>query len=96
MKLSYRDFEKLWGTSLTPAAINEIEQLNFEDLTVADIKDDEPLFGGGIGLDSIDALELIVLMDKFYGIKVTDPDEGKAVFYSINTMAQHINKVKSS
>ncbi len=50
-----------------------IEVLNLEDVSVEEIKDADPLFGGGLGLDSIDALELIVLLDKDYGIKLADP-----------------------
>lgn len=70
-----------------------IEQLNLEDLQVSDINDDALLFSAeGIGLDSIDALELIVLMEKYYGIQVTNPDEGKVAFLSINTMADYIEK----
>ncbi len=68
-----------------------IERLNLEDVQPADIKDSEPLFGGDLALDSIDALELIVLLENFYGIKVTDPEEGKKVFESINTMADYIS-----
>lgn len=67
-----------------------IEQLNLEDLSVEDIKNDDLLFGDEIGLDSIDALELIVLLEKDYGIKLTDPAEGKEVFKSIETLAQFI------
>lgn len=69
-----------------------IEQLNLEDLTVDDIQDDAPLFGEGLGLDSIDALEFIVLLEQFYGIKLADPSEGKEVFSSINTLADFIEK----
>ena len=70
-----------------------IEQLNLEDLQVSDIDDDSLLFStDGVGLDSIDALELIVLMEKFYGIQVTNPDEGKEAFLTINTMADYIEK----
>lgn len=69
-----------------------IEALNLEDIEITDINDDEPLFGDGLGLDSIDALELIVLMDKDYGIKLTDPKEGKTIFQSINTMAAYISE----
>jgi len=69
-----------------------IEQLNLEDLTVADIEDDAPLFGDGLGLDSIDALELIVLLDTHFGIKVADPEQGKDIFTSVNTMAEFIEK----
>lgn len=67
-----------------------IEQLNLEDVTVAEISDDEVLFGDGLGLDSIDALELIVMLDKDYGIKLTDPKDGKKIFESVNTMAAYI------
>jgi len=68
-----------------------IEVLNLEDLAVDDINDNDPLFGDGLGLDSIDALELIVLLGKDYGIKLTDPKDGKAIFQSIDTMASYIS-----
>lgn len=71
---------------------NIIEQLNLEDMTVTDIADDDILFGSGLGLDSIDALELIVMLDKNYGIKLTDPKEGRAIFESIDTMAKYITE----
>ncbi len=67
-----------------------IEALNFEDMTPTDIETDAPLFGEGLGLDSIDALELIMLMDREYGIKLSDPKEGKAIFRSVRTMAEFI------
>ncbi len=67
-----------------------IDALNLEDMEPADIMDDQPLFGEGLGLDSIDALELIVLLDKQYGIKLSNPKEGKAIFQSINSMADYI------
>ena len=67
-----------------------IEALNLEDLTPQDIQDDAPLFGEGLGLDSIDALELFVLLDKKYGIHLQNKDEGKQVFQSVNTMAEYI------
>ena len=67
-----------------------IAVLNFEDMSPADINDNDPLFGEGLGLDSIDALELIVMMDKEYGIKLSDPKEGKSIFQSIETMANYI------
>lgn len=68
-----------------------IEVLNLEDMTPADIENDAPLFGEGLGLDSIDALELIVMMEKEYGIKLKNPAEGKEIFKSVNVMAQYIN-----
>lgn len=67
-----------------------IEQLNLEDITVEEIGDNIPLFKDGLGLDSIDALELIVMLDKDYGIKITDPKEGKSVFDSVEVMAKFI------
>ncbi|MBD1420835.1 phosphopantetheine-binding protein [Sphingobacterium chuzhouense] len=69
-----------------------IDVLNLEDITPADIQDDEALFGEGLGLDSIDALELIVLMDKTYGIKLSDPKKGRDIFQSIETMATYISE----
>ncbi|WP_353723234.1 phosphopantetheine-binding protein [Dyadobacter sp. 676] len=74
-----------------------IEQLNLEDLTVADIADDALLFNDqGLGLDSIDALELIVLLEKYHGIQLTNPEEGKEAFKSVNTMAEYIRKRKEA
>ena len=67
-----------------------IDVLNLENITVDDISDNDSLFGDGLGLDSIDALELIVLLGKDYGIKLTDPKDGKAIFQSINSMAEYI------
>lgn len=69
-----------------------IDVLNLEDIEINDIQDTDPLFGDGLGLDSIDALELIVLMDKDYGIKLSDPKEGRVIFQSIETMAQYISE----
>jgi acyl carrier protein len=69
-----------------------IENLNLEDFTVEDIADNDPLFGEGLGLDSIDALELIVMLDKDYGIKIADPKQGKDIFESIETMAKFITE----
>ena len=69
-----------------------IEVLNLEDVTPEEIDDDAPLFGEGLGLDSIDALELIVLIEKNYGIKLKDPAAGKEIFKSINVMADYITK----
>ena len=69
-----------------------IEVLNLEDIKPEDIDDNAPLFGEGLSLDSIDALELIVLMEKNYGIKIKDPNEGTEIFKSITVMAEYINK----
>ena len=70
-----------------------IEALNLEDIVITDLEDDAPLFGEeGLGLDSIDALELIVLLEKNYGIKISDPKEGKNIFKSVNVMADYVEK----
>ncbi|SEO03260.1 phosphopantetheine-binding protein [Mucilaginibacter sp. AW1-7] len=69
-----------------------IQFLNLTDLTPADIKDDEPLFGDGLGLDSIDSLELIVLLKREYGINIQDPKEGRKVLVDVNTMARYIEQ----
>lgn len=69
-----------------------IETLNLEEITPDDIENDAPLFGDGLGLDSIDALELIVILDKYYGIKLGSPAEAKVIFTSINTIADYVVK----
>ena len=67
-----------------------IEQLNLQDTKPADIGDDQPLFVEGLGLDSIDALELIVLLQQNYKIKISNAEEGPKVFRSVRTMAEYI------
>lgn len=69
-----------------------IEALNFEDMLPADIDTDAPLFKEGLGLDSIDALELIMLLDREYGIKLADPKQGKTIFASVRSMAEYIQE----
>jgi len=72
-----------------------IEQLNLEGITPADIDEEKPLFhSSGLGLDSIDALELIVMFEKYYGIEVLEPQESKRVFKSISSMADYIRETK--
>lgn len=74
--------EKLKGQIIT--------QLNLEGMNPEDIDPEATLFGDGLGLDSIDALELIVLLEKEYGIKIEDPKEGKKIFHSVSTLADYI------
>lgn len=73
-----------------------IEVLNLEGMKPEDIQDDVPLFGEGLGLDSIDALELIVLMEKNYGIKLQDPAQGREIFRSVKSMADYIEKNRNN
>ncbi len=68
-----------------------IENLNLEDLTPADIDTEAPLFGDeGLGLDSIDALEIILILERNYGLKIDNPAKGKEIFYSVRTLADYI------
>ena len=77
------------------ALINElktkiIEALKLDGIKPEDIDTDAPLFGDGLGLDSIDALELMLLLEKNYGIRLKNPAEGKEVFKSVRTMAEYV------
>ena len=67
-----------------------IEQLSLDEVSKSDIDADAPLFIEGLGLDSIDALELIVLLERNYGIKLEDPNQGKDIFHSVRSMAEYI------
>ena len=79
--------------SLKPVIKGQIVQyLNLLDVNPEDIKDDEPLFGGDLGLDSIDSLELVVLLEREYGIKITNPAEGRKILIDVNHMAEYIIK----
>jgi acyl carrier protein len=71
-----------------------IEGLSLEDTTPDDIADDQPLFGEGLGLDSLDAVELVVLLQKKYGISIEDTDQGREAFASINALNDFIEKKK--
>lgn len=67
-----------------------IESLNLQGMKPEDIDDNAPLFGDGLGLDSIDSLELMVLLERNYGIKIEDAREGRNVLTSVQTMAEYI------
>lgn len=71
-----------------------IEQLNLQHLKPEDIGDDQPLFVEGLGLDSIDALELIVLLQQKYGIKLANPQDGPMVFKTVKSIADYITAHK--
>lgn len=67
-----------------------IQYLNLLDVSVDQIKNDEPLFGGDLGLDSIDSVELIVLLDREYGIKIKNPADGRQILVDVNTIVDYI------
>lgn len=67
-----------------------ITYLNLLDTTPEAIKNDDPLFGGDLGLDSIDSVELIVLLDREYGIKIKNPTEGRQILVDVNTIVDYI------
>ena len=68
-----------------------IEALNLEDIRPEDIDTDAPLFGAsGLGLDSIDALELILILERDYGLKMSNPGEGRKILASVRSMADYI------
>ena len=67
-----------------------IGQLNLQHLSPEQIGDDDPLFVDGLGLDSIDALELIVMLQQHYGIKISNPDEGPKIFRSVRSIAEYV------
>ena len=67
-----------------------IERLKFEDMTPEDINDDDPLFAGGLGLDSIDALEIVVMLESEFGIKVKNETSARDSFRSVATLAEFV------
>ena len=67
-----------------------IKYLNLLEITPENIGDDQQLFGDGLGLDSIDSLELAVLLEREYGIKIQDPKEGRKIFVNVNTIVDYI------
>ena len=69
-----------------------IESLNLQGMNPADIDDNAPLFGDGLGLDSIDSLELMVLLERNYGIKIEDAREGRKVLESVSSMAEYVQQ----
>ena len=71
-----------------------IEYLNLTDLTPEDIKDDQPLFGDGLALDSIDSIELVVLLEREHGVKIKSATEGRKILRDVNQMAAYILKHK--
>lgn len=69
-----------------------ISDLNLEDLTVADIGDNDPLFGEGVGLDSLDAVELVVVVKKHFAVEIDDMEVARTAFESVKTLSDYIEK----
>lgn len=93
--MEYREYKNDIKQMIMNVLVNElklqiIEALNLDGMTPEEIDDNAPLFGDGLGLDSIDALELIVLLEKNYGIKLANPAEGKEVFRSVAVLAEYV------
>lgn len=67
-----------------------VKDLGLEDVKPEEIGDDEALFGDGLGLDSLDAVEIVVLLQRNYGIEVKNMEQGREIFYSVNTLAEFV------
>lgn len=67
-----------------------IERLELEDITPEDVSDDDPIFGAGLNLDSLDALDLVLLLEKEFNIRIRDPEQAKKILSTINTLSDYI------
>lgn len=73
-----------------------VKELNLEELAPEDIDENAPLFGEGLGLDSLDAVELVVIIQKHFGIEIKDMEEGRSAFQSVNALAAYIEGRRSA
>jgi len=80
------------GTLMTELKVKIIDTLNFEDVRPDDIVEDHQLVGGELGIDSIDVLELVMMIDKDYGIKIDNKELGEKVFANLTSLARFIHE----
>jgi acyl carrier protein len=71
-----------------------VSNLNIEGVTPDQIKDDDALFGEGLGLDSLDAVEIVVILQRHFGVEVKDMEKGREIFRSVNTLANYVYETK--
>ena len=71
-----------------------VSELNLKGRDPASIEDDAPLFGAGLGLDSLDALQLAMVVEERYGVRIPEGDEARAIFASVAALADHVGKVR--
>lgn len=71
-----------------------VSNLNIEGVTPDQIKDDDALFGEGLGLDSLDAVEIVVILQRHFGVEVKDMEKGREIFRSVNTLANYIHETR--
>jgi acyl carrier protein len=73
-----------------------VEELDLRDRSAADIVDDAPLFGEGLGLDSLDALQLAMAIEERFGVVIPEGDEARAIFASVSAIAEHIARARAA
>ena len=73
-----------------------ISELSIEDITPEELDNDAPLFGEGLGLDSLDAVELVVLLQRHFGIQIKDLEQGRKIFENLDTLATYISEHRKS
>ena len=71
-----------------------VKNLNLEGVSADQIKDDDALFGEGLGLDSLDAVEIVVILQRHFGVEVKDMEKGREIFRSVNTLVTYIYETK--
>jgi acyl carrier protein len=73
-----------------------VSELNLKGRDPATIEDDAPLFGAGLGLDSLDALQLAISIEEKLGVRIPEGEEARAIFASVSAIADHVTKARSA